>query len=386
MNKENDVLIVGAGPTGLTLGAELKRLGVSALVVDRLEAGANTSRAVVIHARTLEVLESLGVTPRLLENGVRVPIFRARDRSRILATINFKDLETRYPFTLMCPQDRTEKILRQTLESLRATVERPCEVTSIHPMDDHVEVQFKRGGRPNAARAKWLVGCDGAHSLIREQASISFEGGSYQESFVLGDVEMDWPISREEVTLFFSEKGFMVVGPLPGDPTHHRIVATMEHASETPSVADFERILAERGPEDDSAAIRKLLWSSRFHLQHRVAKVLRKGRVLLAGDAAHVHSPAGGQGMNTGIQEAIALAGALKSALESGDDEALNVWQKRRLKIDHSVVNLTHRMTKVATASSPATKALRNTVIGIVGQVPMARHALAETLAELKNR
>jgi 2-polyprenyl-6-methoxyphenol hydroxylase-like FAD-dependent oxidoreductase len=242
---QNDVVIVGAGPTGLALGAELKRLGISALILDRLGAGANTSRAVVIHARTLEVLEPLGVTAELLQSGVIVPIFRARDRSKIIATINFKELDTPYPFTLMCPQERTEAILLRRLHAFGATVERPCEVISVAPTDNDVEAQFQCSGNLIAARTKWLVGCDGAHSLVREQASIPFEGGAYEESFVLGDVEMDWPIEREEVTLFYSDKGFVVVAPMPGNCFHFRIVAAMEQAPEKPSVADFERILAD---------------------------------------------------------------------------------------------------------------------------------------------
>jgi 2-polyprenyl-6-methoxyphenol hydroxylase-like FAD-dependent oxidoreductase len=259
---QNDVVIVGAGPSGLALGAELKRLGISALILDRLEAGANTSRAAVVHARTLEVLEPLGVTPELLKNGVIVPTFRVRDRSRILATVSFKELDTPYPFALMCPQDRTESILLRRLQSLGGVVERPCEVVSIRPSQNDVEVQFKRGAEMRTVHTKWLVGCDGAHSLVREQAAISFEGGAYEESLVLGDVEMDWPIDREEVSLFFSEKGIVVVAPLPDD--RFRIVATVEHAPETPSAADFLGILAERGPENIAVTIRRLVFVLAF--------------------------------------------------------------------------------------------------------------------------
>jgi 2-polyprenyl-6-methoxyphenol hydroxylase-like FAD-dependent oxidoreductase len=257
-------------------------------------------------------------------------------------------------------------------------------VVSIRPEDTEVEVQFKRGGELNTVRTKWLAGCDGAHSLVREQAAIPFEGGEYEESFVLADVEMDWPIDRREVSLFFSGKGLLVVAPLPGD--RFRIVATVEHAQETPSVEDFLCILAERGPENAAVAIRRLVWSSCFHINHRVAKVLRQGRVLLVGDAAHVHSPAGGQGMNTGIQDAIALAAALRSTLQNGNDQALNDWHEKRLEIARAVVNLTDRMTKIATVSSPALKAMRNAAIGIIGHLPFARHAVAETLSELDNR
>jgi 2-polyprenyl-6-methoxyphenol hydroxylase-like FAD-dependent oxidoreductase len=339
---------------------------------------------VVLHARTLEVLEPLGATPELLQTGVIVPIFRVRDRSRILATISFKKLDTPYPFTLMCPQDRTEAILLRRLQSLGAMVERPCGVVSIRPTENDVEVLLKRGGELNAVHTSWLVGCDGAHSLVREQASIPFEGGAYEESFVLGDVMMDWPIDREEVSLFFSEKGLVVVAPMPDN--YFRIVATVERAPETPSVADFQRILAERGPQTAPVAIRSLLWSSRFHIHHRVAKVLRQGKVLLVGDGAHVHSPAGGQGMNTGIQDAISLASALHSTLQSGNDDALKDWQEKRLEIARSVVGLTDRITQMATISSPALRALRNAAIGIIGHVPFAQRALAEKLAELNNR
>ena len=380
----HDVVIVGAGPTGLSLGAELRRLGVPALILDKQGAGENTSRACVVHARTLEVLEPLGVTSELVQRGVVVSIFRIRDRSHVLATVSFKDLKTAYPFTLMCPQDRVEQTLLQRLEALGGEVQRPCEVIEIRPAEEHIQVQWQNGEGSRTTLAKWVVGCDGAHSVVREQASIPFEGGAYEESFILADVEMDWPLDREEVTLFYSGKGLMVVAPLPGN--HYRIVATVEQAAKEPSVADFESVLQERGPGNGAISIRHMAWSSRFHIQHRVAKVLRRGNILLAGDAAHVHSPAGGQGMNTGIQDAVSLASALQQTLQSGDDAVLKKWQKERLKVAHAVVDLTDRMTKVATISSPALKVLRNTAVELIGNIPFATHAAAERLAELSNR
>jgi 2-polyprenyl-6-methoxyphenol hydroxylase-like FAD-dependent oxidoreductase len=382
--QEHGVVIVGAGPTGLALSAELKRLGISSLILDRLEAGANTSRAAVVHARTLEVLEPLGVTPELLQEGIVVPTFRVRDRNRILTSISFQDLDTKYPFTLMCPQNRTEAVLLRRLQSLGGAVQRPCDVVAVQPGENEVEVQFQSGKELKTVRTKWLVGCDGMHSVVREQASIPFIGGDYEESFVLADVEMDWPLDRDEVSLFFSDKGLVVVAPLPGN--HFRIVATMKEAPPAPSIADLQQIFQERGPENAAITIGRIVWASRFHLEHRVAKVLRLGRILLAGDAAHVHSPAGGQGMNTGIQDAIALASALQETLQQGNDAALDKWQQKRLEIAHSVVKMTDQMTKMATASSYGVKLLRNAVLSIVGQIPFAQHALAEKLSELDNR
>ena len=380
-----DIAIVGAGPAGLALGAELRRLGVSALIIlDKLAEGENTSRAAVVHARTLEVLEPLEVVPELIRQGLIVSIFRIRDRSRILTTVTFTDLKTAYPFTLMCPQDRVEAILLRRLQSLGGAVQRPCDVVDIRPGKSDVEVRWKNGEETRTVHAKWVVGCDGAHSVVREQASIPFEGGAYDESFVLADVEMDWPLDRSEVALFYSPNGLMVVAPLPDN--HFRIVAMVREAPAAPSIEDFESILKERGPENAVVSIRRMVWSSRFHIQHRVARVLRQDHILLAGDAAHVHSPAGGQGMNTGIQDAVSLANALTRTLHEGDETILDKWQEERLKIANSVVDLTDRMTKMATISSPVLQMLRNTAIELIGSLPFAQHAIAEKLAELTYR
>ena len=386
------VVIVGAGPTGLALAAELKRLGISAVLLDRLEAGLNTSRAAIIHARTLEVLEPLGVVPDLLTAGQKATEFHLRERSKILATISFADLHSAYPFALLCPQNITESILLARLQALGGDVQRPCEVISAGPGVNEVsaapnpneaQVRYTQGGETKTIRARWVVGCDGMHSIVREQNQIPFEGAAYEESFVLADLQMEWPLGKTDVNLFFSDKAVTIVVPLPGD--HFRVVATMEDAPPEPAMEDFQRLLEERGPEG-TIKITRVIWASRFRIHHRVASALRKGRVLVCGDAAHVHSPAGGQGMNTGIQDAVALASALKEALDSGSDAALVAWEKKRLEIARSVVSTTDKMTKLATASSPAVKALRNALIGVVGHVGFVQRALAEKLSELDNK
>jgi 2-polyprenyl-6-methoxyphenol hydroxylase-like FAD-dependent oxidoreductase len=381
---EADVLIAGAGPTGLALAAELKRLGVHALIVDRQAAGVNTSRAAVVHARTLEVLEPLGVTPELIMQGVEVPVFRIRDRDRALITIDFAGIPSRYRFTLMCPQDRTERILLTRLEQFGVEVLRPSELMRFEQATDHIDVHLVGEQGEQTVRTRWLVGSDGMHSRVREQSGIPFRGAAYEEAFVLADVHMDWPLSREEVSLFFSADGLVVVAPLPEQ--RFRIVATIDEAPESPSVAFMQDVLDRRGPTRDRGSIRDAVWSARFRIHHRVADSPRRGRILLAGDAAHVHSPAGGQGMNTGIQDGISLAGVLAETVSDGSEARLDAWAADRHHVAREVVALTDRLTHLATMKSGRGQALRNAAIAFAGHLPPVREALARNLAELRGR
>jgi len=380
---ENKILIVGAGPSGVALAAELKRRGVNAVIIDQQSAGANTSRACVVHARTMEVLEPLGVSRDLLAEGVKVPIFRVRDRDQPLLTIDFSDLPSSYRFALMIPQNRVEQILLQHLESLGCNVMRPCKLIRYTTSPSLVEAQVQDSSI-KSIKAEWLIGCDGMHSTVRQQSGIAFSGGEYEASFVLADVSMDWPLSREEVTLFFAPKGLVVVAPLPNE--RFRIVATVDEAPEVPALEFMQAILDARGPTTSPGRLHDVAWSSRFHIHHRVAQTPHKGRVLLCGDAAHVHSPAGGQGMNTGIQDGVSLAEALTSTLRDGDEARLDAWAAQRHKVASDVVTLTDRMTRVATMKSPTGQTLRNIAVAFVGHLPPVRAAVAKTLAELDAR
>ncbi|MBL8350784.1 MAG: FAD-dependent monooxygenase [Burkholderiaceae bacterium] len=376
-----DILIVGAGPTGLTLAAALAARGVEALVIDRQAQGANTSRAAVIHAHTLEALERLAVTPRLVARGVQTPRFTIRDRDRVLVPVEFGGLPTRYPYTLMLSQAVTESLLHERLVELGGRVQRGAALAALVQDETGVSATLDDG---RTLRARWAVGADGMHSVVRQAAGIAFSGGAYGESFVLADVRLqdDAALPRREVMLFFSPAGMVVIAPLPDGV--RRIVATVGEAPAQPGIADVQALLDARGPRATRAVVRELLWSSRFKLQHRVADSYRAGRVLLAGDAAHVHSPAGGQGMNVGIVDAICLADALVEAL-AGRGASLDAYGAQRRPVALEVVRFAHRLTRLATAPR-ALRGARNLLLSLLAKLPAVQRQLAWRLSGLVYR
>jgi 2-polyprenyl-6-methoxyphenol hydroxylase-like FAD-dependent oxidoreductase len=377
---DTDVLIIGAGPSGLTLAASLVKNGIATTMVDRQAAGANTSRAAVVNARTLEVLEDLDVARRLVKKGIQAPRFTIRDRACTLIPIDFSELPTDYPYSLMVPQSTTEKLLLDRLVELGGSVIRPKTLTSISQDADAVTARFDDG---DIIRARYAVGADGMHSTVREQAGIGFEGGVYGESFVLADVRLSGEAPADEVILFWAKAGLTVVAPLPGDI--FRIVAPVADAPEQPSAQYIQQILDSRGPGAGRMVVTDVIWGSRFRIHHRVADTYRAGRLLLSGDAAHVHSPAGGQGMNLGIQDAVALADALAGVLGGAPDGTLDDYSAARRPIAQQVVEMTDRLTRLATLPRVA-RPVRNAAIGLAGRVPFVRRALAMRLSGLVYR
>ncbi len=381
MPEQVEVAVVGAGPTGLALGCVLQQAGVHVLLADKATLGTTESRAAVIHARTLEVLDELDVSARMVAEGVVVPVFTVRNGARQLARIDFSGLPTQYPYTLMLPQSRTEAILTARFGELGGRALRPYTATRVTPTGAGAELTLAAAdGTEHSVRARYVVGADGMRSTVREATGIGFTGGRYDQSFVLADIRMRWPLPRDEVQLFFSAAGLVVVAPLPGG--HHRVVATMDDAPETITAADVQSLLDQRGP--GAVHVQGLAWGSRFRVHHRVADDYRRGPLLLAGDAAHVHSPAGGQGMNTGIQDAVDLGQTLVGVLRGGQpDSSLDAYQARRRPVAQGVVRLTDRATRMATMSHPVARAARNAAIRLIDHLPAARRRIALQLAEL---
>ncbi|MDH6108417.1 2-polyprenyl-6-methoxyphenol hydroxylase-like FAD-dependent oxidoreductase [Kitasatospora sp. MAP12-15] len=365
------VAIVGGGPVGLTLAVTLAEAGIDFVLLDRLTEGANTSRAAVVHARTLEVLEQIGVAEQLIATGLTLDHFSVRDGARLLLRVPFAGLPTRYPHVLLTPQYETEQVLLARLRALGGDLHQPYEVTGVAQDATGVTLTMATGEQ---LRADYAVGADGMHSVVREAAGIGFTGSAYAQSFVLADVRMDWAPGPSEVALAFGEAGIFVVAPLPRD--RYRIVAIVDEAPAEPDLAYVQRLLDERAP--GQARVNELIWSSRFRIHHRVADRYRAGRLLLAGDAAHVHSPAGGQGMNTGIQDAYALGRAFAT-------DTLDGYEAQRRPVAVRVVAFTDRLTRIATATGPRRR-LRNLVLPLLGHIPAFRMRLARELAELDYR
>ena len=380
-----DVLIVGAGPTGLALALALRRAGVDALVVDRQACLQNTSRAAVLHAHTLDMLDTLGVTPKMMREGLRIASFGLHDRDRALARLQFDTLPSPHNCLLMLPQDRTERILYDALRDAGGSVFWQTQCVDLHQSGKAVEVKLATGHGVETVRARYVVGADGMHSRVREAAGIGFTGHAYAESFVLADVEIDWALGSEEVRLFFAPQGMLVVAPLPNG--RYRMVATLDQAPAEPGVEAMQALLDARGPAAQPGRVTAVHWGSRFRLHHRVADHYRAGRLLLVGDAAHVHSPAGGQGMNTGIVDALLLARILAEVLAGRRaPDFLDQYETQRRPAALAVLALSARLTRAATLKSAPARMARNAVFSLIGRVPALRHRIEMNFSGLSRR
>jgi 2-polyprenyl-6-methoxyphenol hydroxylase-like FAD-dependent oxidoreductase len=380
--ERTDVLIVGAGPTGLALAIALAQSGIDHVLVDRLAAGQNTSRAAVLHAHTLEVLEPLGVTEALADRGLRLAQFSVRDRDRTLLRLRFDHLPSAYRYILMLPQDETERVLAARLAALGGRIHRGVTAVAVAEEAAGARATLAPPDGPQSVIARYVVGADGMHSMVREAAGIPFTGAAYEGSFVLADVGMQWSLGATEVSLFFSPEGMLVVAPLPDGG--FRIVAEMRDAPEQPDRGDVQALVDARGPAHAASRIEAVRWSSRFRLHHRVADRYRSGRMLLLGDAAHVHSPAGGQGMNTGIVDAVLLGQMLAEVVAGRRPDAwLDGYGAQRRPAAEKVLALAGRMTGMATAQGASAQFLRNTLLSAVNLLPPARRRIELDLSGL---
>ena len=361
-----DVLVAGAGPTGLMLALELARRGVNLRIVDKLAARSPYSRALVVQARSLELLQNLGLADEFLAVGFRNIAVTAYVKGREMVRFDLGDIgaaSTPYPFVLFISQAETERILEQALNRHGITVERSTTVAGFTQDDNGVSIDLKRAdGAGETLRCRYLAGCDGAHSVVRHGLGLEFKGGAYAQDFVLADVHIDWDLPHDRMQAFLASPGVMVVFPFP-DGTQ-RIVATLppgcNDTEKELNLADMQTIARQLSARE--LTLSKPVWISRFRLHHRGVERYGLGRVFIGGDAAHIHSPAGGQGMNTGIQDAANLAWKLDLALKSATPATnlLDSYGAERVPIGRVLLKRTDRLFEFAATRNRLIVALRN--------------------------
>jgi 2-polyprenyl-6-methoxyphenol hydroxylase-like FAD-dependent oxidoreductase len=375
-----EVLIVGAGPTGLTLALQLAAFGVRARIVDRGLDRVHESRALAIQPRTLEVLAGLGVTDQLVARGNPAVQLRMHLRGRVL-TVPMFDLgldDTAYPYLLFLSQAETEGILQKHLAAAAVTVERGVELVDLSSAPDAaMAVVRHHDSGEERVPARYVIGCDGAHSTVRRLAGIAFEGSSYPQTFVLADAEADG-IEPDAAHTFLSEKGMLFFFPL-GAPATWRLLAMRPAADPAPPDApvalDEVQALAD-AYTDGTVRLRDPVWMTNFRLHLRAATRYRSSRVFLAGDAAHIHSPAGAQGMNTGIQDAVNLGWKLAHTLRGiADPAVLDSYEPERAPVGRTVLRFTNRAFTIATSTNPIVRFARGRLAPAV--LPLAVNAKA---------
>ncbi|HEY0182377.1 MAG TPA: FAD-dependent monooxygenase [Rhodopila sp.] len=414
---DKQVLVVGAGPVGLTMAAELARYGVSVRIVDKAAQRTDKSKALVVWTRTLELLDRAGCADRFVAAGQKLVAASILTGDRTIGHISLTAVLSVYPFALALPQSETERLLEEHLAGLGVAVERSVELLHFTDTGGAVSSTLRHpDGREEMLETAWLIACDGAHSTVRHALGLRFDGDTLPSDWILADVHLSGarpPAS--EMTAYWHEDGVLAVLPISGD--RYRIIADVPHTDASradppradppradppradspradasradpprvsdPTLDEVQAIVDRRGPV--GLELSDSVWLSGFRINERKVANYRSGRIFVAGDAAHVHSPAGGQGMNTGMQDAINLAWKL-ALICSGTGNAaklLDSYSAERSPVGAQVLATSGRLTAVGVMHNRAAQVVRNLVASFLfGLAPLQR-AMAETMTEV---
>jgi 2-polyprenyl-6-methoxyphenol hydroxylase-like FAD-dependent oxidoreductase len=366
-------VIAGAGPTGLLLAGDLAAAGVACTVLERRAGESNLTRAFAVHARTLELLDARGLADDLVATGVPVDVLRLFDK----VEVDLSRLSSRFPFLLVTPQYHTERLLAERAVALGAEIVQGAEVVGLRQDPDGVEAEVRTDGGVHQRRAAYLVGADGVHSSVRNALGLPFPGHSAVESVMLADVRLE-QAPADVLTVNAVGDGFAFLAPFGGG--WYRIIAwdrRRQLPDSAPVDLDELRDITRRALGTDFG-MHDPRWMSRFHSDERQAPSYRAGRVLLAGDAAHVHSPAGGLGMNTGLQDAANLSWKLAAASNGWAPEGLlDSYHAERHPVGRSVLRTSGTLLRLALLGPRALRAAR----GVLGAAATRIGPVADRLA-----
>lgn len=362
---DTDVLIVGAGPTGLMLANQLARRGLRPRIIDRHAGPARETRALGVQARTLEIYEKLGLADRALDLGKRGTGANMWAQGRHMARVPLgetgKDL-TPYPYILILGQDDNERIMGEKLRELGVRIEWNTELVALAQDRDGATATLRLAdGTQTPTRAAWVAGCDGARSAVRELNGITFPGAPYEHIFFVADVEAEDSMVPDEVNVYLFREGFHLLFPMRGKD-HWRVVGILPPALRGKEGLGFEELIPVLRQEAQSGLVFKsCTWFSTYRIHHRSAERFRDRRCFLLGDAAHIHSPVGAQGMNTGLQDAYNLAWKLALVAKGEASEALLAsYEEERMPVARRLLDTTDRAFRLIVLDSPLAGLLRS--------------------------
>ena len=359
---EQQVLIVGAGPTGLVLALWLQRLGVNCRIVDKASGPGTTSRAMVVHARSLEFYGQLGIADAVIAAGEKATVLDAHlDRRRVarIPFANFGEGLSPYPFMLVLPQDMHERVLEEELTKVGVVIERDCELIGIEASEAGVLARLRTTRGEDTLSVDYLCGCDGAHSTVREKLGIRFPGRTYEQVFFVADAAVTGTMADDKPHMALTDRDMLGIFPLKSG-TDWRLIGIVP-SSVTKNIHDVNyEDVADHVWRYAGIKSSKVNWFSTYHVHLRVAGAFRKGRAFLVGDAAHIHSPAGGQGMNTGIGDASNLGWKLAAVLQGRAAPALlDSYSVERIAIAHHILRSTDRIFRFQASPSSLMRAAR---------------------------
>lgn len=387
-----DALVVGAGPVGIVMASELRRHGLTCRIIDKAEGPSIWSKAQVVHARTLECFQDMGVIDEMLAHGRPVSGSRiSTPELQAIARVELGHIDSPFPYFLSLSQRDTEILLAKNLEETHGVkIERNVtlegftqDANGVHAKLVHID------GTKEDVQVPWLLGCDGSHSIVRKTLNLPFEGSTYEQRIMQADVHVDFPhaVHEDEIAVFLGPQGMLAFFPLPGEH-RYRMLTFVDAGDDRPvALESFQALMAERGPK--GSEVSDPAWMVDFRIHCRLVARYRVGRAFLAGDAAHIHSPAGGQGMNMGIQDAYNLAWKLALVHRGkAKDSLLDSYEMERRPVAEAVLRTTDASTKgfstVISIKNPIAMGIRNHLMSFVTSLDVVKQQAGRRMSQIE--